>query len=82
MGRDVISCRAALSAVYEFLDGELDEVSGERVRAHFEACGRCYPHLRLEESFREALRRACAGEKPPPDLRSRLQALLHRERGA
>ena len=82
MDKDEISCRAALSAVYDYLDGELDEVARERVKAHFEACGRCYPHLRLEESFREALLRACTGEKPPTDLKERLQAILDRERGA
>lgn len=62
--------------VQEFLDGALEDVSAEQVRAHFEACSRCYPHLRFERSFREALARLTRGEGAPPDLRRRLVDLL------
>ncbi|MEX2465464.1 MAG: zf-HC2 domain-containing protein [Gemmatimonadota bacterium] len=65
-----------MTVVQEFLDGELEGVSAEKVRAHFEVCSRCYPHLRFERSFREALARASRGEGAPPDLKSRVVALL------
>jgi anti-sigma factor (TIGR02949 family) len=71
-GGEGIPCHDALRLVHEFLDGELDGVSRAEVEAHFEMCKRCYPHLRLERRFREALRRACAGEVAPPDLRARV----------
>lgn len=71
-----ISCREAVTVIYEFLDGELDEASHERVRAHFEICNRCYPHLRLEESFRAVVRRACAGDSAPAELKESLKELL------
>jgi len=74
--REEISCLDAVTVVYEFLDGELQGASKEHVRAHFEACQRCYPHLRLEEAFREAIRRACTGEKAPEDLRENVLSLL------
>jgi anti-sigma factor (TIGR02949 family) len=73
-----MSCRQALSVVQEFLDGELDHVSEAQVKAHFEVCARCYPHLRLEESFRAALQRASLQETAPPGLRGRVEALLTR----
>lgn len=73
---EMISCEDALGLIYEFLDGELEDVSHERVKAHFDVCGRCYPHLQLEESFRTAVRRAAQGEKASPELRSRLLELL------
>ncbi len=73
---DMASCDEALAAIYDFLDGELDDLSGDRIKAHFEVCGKCYPRLRLEESFRSALQRAYAGEAPPPGLRARLLEVL------
>jgi anti-sigma factor (TIGR02949 family) len=76
--RDVISCEQALSLVYEFLDGELDGVPEEQVRAHFDMCRECYPHLKLEASFRAALRKASLGEAPPAELKQRLMEELSR----
>ena len=60
---EVISCEDALGLVHEFIDGELGDVSYEQVKTHFDVCGRCYPHLQLEESFRQAVRNAARGEK-------------------
>ncbi|MDZ7781031.1 MAG: zf-HC2 domain-containing protein [Gemmatimonadota bacterium] len=73
---DAISCREAVAMVQEFLDGELSEVPAEQVRAHFEACSRCYPHLRFERSFREALIRAGRGESAPAELKRRVEDLI------
>ena len=73
---EMISCEDALAAVYEFLDGELTGETHDRVKAHFDICARCYPKLRLEESFRLAIRRAARGQAAPPELRRRLLAAL------
>ena len=75
-GMEMISCDDALSLIHEFIDGELKDVSSEQVQAHFEACARCYPHLKLEESFRAAVRKAAAGERASPELRARLMDVL------
>ncbi len=75
-GFEGISCQEAIRLVYDFLDGELEDASSARVRAHFEKCQRCYPHLRLEESFRLALQKAVRGESTPPDLRDRVLRVL------
>jgi len=72
----MISCRDALDLIYEYLDGELADVSEEQVRQHFEACRRCFPHLKLEEAFLAAVHRASRGEAAPPELRSRVMSLL------
>lgn len=73
---DGITCREAINVVQEFLDGTLEGVSSERVRAHFDICSRCYPHLKFERSFREALARASRGEAAPPDLKRKVVDLL------
>lgn len=72
----MISCREALRFLYEFLDGELEGAPTDQVRAHFDACQRCYPHLQMEASFRAALQRACGGPCAPPELKARLLAAL------
>jgi len=79
---EMISCQEALRFLYDFLDGELEGAPTEQVRAHFEVCQRCFPHLRLEESFRATLQRACGGPCAPPELSSRLlSALAEAEKG-
>ena len=73
---EMIACEEALRLVHEFLDGELGDVPHAQVKAHFDVCQRCYPHLRLETAFRDAVRRAAAGESTPPELKSRVAALI------
>ena len=75
-GPEMISCDDALRLVHEYLDGELENVSQAEVEAHFEACQRCYPHLRLERSFRQAVRRVATRETAPPELAVRLRELI------
>ena len=75
-GVEMIPCEEALRLVHEYLDGELDGVSQRKVKRHFDVCGRCYPHLKLESSYREAVRRAAAGEAAPPELRAKVTRLL------
>ena len=74
-----ITCEDALRLVSDFIDGELDGVSRQEVEAHFEVCTRCYPHLRLEQSFRAAVRRACERETAPPELRERVLDMVSEE---
>ena len=71
-----ITCREAVTRVQEFLDGELEDASIDRVREHFEVCSQCYPHLQFERSFREALAKVTRGESAPPELRGRVVELL------
>jgi mycothiol system anti-sigma-R factor len=62
--------------VHEYLDGELEEASAADVAHHFKVCQKCFPHLRLEERFREALRKSRSREQCPDHLRAQVLALL------
>ena len=73
---EMISCEDALRLVHDFLDGELGDVPADQVRRHFEVCGQCYPHLQLETAYRDAVRRAAAGEEAPDTLKDRVSQLL------
>lgn len=74
-----ITCMEALERVHEYLDGELDGVSHEEVARHFAMCQRCYPHLKLEERFREVLHRIEAKDEAPQHLREQVLELLATE---
>ena len=75
-GGEMISCEEALRLVHDFLDGELGDVPADQVRRHFEVCGQCFPHLQLESAYREAVRRAAAGQEAPDALKDRVSQLL------
>ena len=56
----MIDCDEAAARLFEYLDGELDDVSEEEVRRHHEVCKACYPRAQFERHFIEALERwAC-----------------------
>jgi len=71
----------AMAKVQEYLDGELDGVSHEEVAQHFSMCKRCYPHLKLEESFRGLLHRSTEDEACPEHVRTEVLELLAQEGG-
>ena len=79
--RPPISCAEALERLHEFLDGELEEVTAVEVAHHFRVCKACFPHLKLEERFRQALRESQKGEVCPDHVRARLMDLLAAETG-
>lgn len=75
-GPDETTCEEALRNVQEYLDGELESVSETQLARHFDLCRQCYPHLNFEKAYREAMRRAAAGECAPPELRAKVSALI------
>lgn len=75
-GMEMISCEEARAVLYEYLDGELEGLSYEQVKAHFDVCAKCYPKLSLEKSFLAAVAKAGSGEKAPPELRRKVVGLL------
>ena len=76
-----ISCMEAMAKVHEYLDGELSGVSHEEADHHFSICQKCYPHLRLEERFRELLHGSQEGEACSERLKEQVLELLAAEAG-
>ena len=75
-----ISCEEALQRLYEFLDGELNAESTQEVRRHIELCEACYPEVKFNTEFRDALHRAARGQPVCPEsLRNRIAAMLRGE---
>ena len=74
-----IECMEAMAKVQEYLDGELDGVSHEEVAQHFAMCKRCYPHLKLEERFRDLLHRSAEEDPCPGHVRKQVLEALAQE---
>ncbi len=76
-----VTCQEALDRVVEWLDGELEGDEVERIGGHLETCARCYPAVRFERAFREAVARAAVVADPcPPAVREGILEAL-RDRG-
>ena len=72
----MISCDEAVARLFEYLDGELDDMSQEGVRLHLEVCKACYPRAQFERHFLEALGRSQRDGHTSEELKGRvLQAL-------
>lgn len=57
-------CDAVRSRVYEYLDGEMEPETQERVHRHVELCRRCHPYFDLERRFLDCvLEKGTAGER-------------------
>jgi len=61
----MIPCEEANARLFEYLDGELEDVSKEGVRLHLGACKECYPRVQFARHFLEALRGSRNGGRGP-----------------
>lgn len=73
-----MACREVLEKVYEYLDGELDPETQERMHRHVEICQRCYPHFDFERRFLDSIRERGLATGEVEGLRGRLEGLLER----
>lgn len=66
------SCREVLDRVYEYLDHELATPDYAKIRQHLAECGPCLRQYDLDEAVKTLVRRSCACEAAPDDLRVRI----------
>lgn len=52
-----LSCADAVSMLWDYLDGELDESRRQQIRAHLEECGHCRDQYTFEGAFLNAVDR-------------------------
>jgi len=76
---DMVSCQDALERLYEYLDGELEDLESDRVAEHFRECQQCYPRLTFERTFLEVVHSVDTREAAPEELRTRVLDLLKAE---
>ncbi|MBC7291607.1 MAG: mycothiol system anti-sigma-R factor, partial [Actinotalea sp.] len=66
-----VDCAEALSRLFEFLDEEVDEVHGDRIRQHLADCEPCLAEYDVEDHLKKLIRRSCA-EAAPSELHVRI----------
>lgn len=66
-------CREAVDNLFEFLDSELPEIDGDRIRQHIADCERCLAEYDVEDHLRQLVRRSCS-ESAPAELHLRIKA--------
>jgi mycothiol system anti-sigma-R factor len=70
------NCEHVLERVYEFLDNELDEASGDSIRQHLVDCEPCMDRFDVELAVKALVSRCCGGDQAPEHLRTRVLAQL------
>lgn len=59
-----LTCREVVELLWEYIDAELTPDMEGRIRAHLEACEKCYPHYEFQKAFVEFVRRHGGGAAP------------------
>ncbi len=78
----MIRCEEAMARLWEFLDGELEDVEEAAVRKHLEVCNRCYPKYDFQRAYFEYMQRTSRRGEGSTDMRHELfQKLLEQEAG-
>jgi mycothiol system anti-sigma-R factor len=62
-------CSEVLDRVYNYLDGELGDVSRAEIRQHLDECGPCLREYGLEEAVKRLVHKHCGHDVVPQDLR-------------
>ena len=65
-------CSEVLDRVYEYLDNELEELDCAKIRQHLDECGPCLKQYDLDLALKALIRRSCACEPAPEELRTKI----------
>ena len=69
-------CSEVLHRVYEFLDGEMTSDDTAKIKEHLEACGPCLKEYDLDQALKALVKRSCACEEAPVELRTQIMARI------
>jgi mycothiol system anti-sigma-R factor len=73
---DYDHCEQVLERMYEFLDNELDNATGDAIRHHLAACEPCLDRFDVEQALRALVRQRCGGDVAPTHLRQKIVTQL------
>ncbi len=63
-------CSEALLRLYEYLDGEMNAEDCRKIQAHLDDCGPCLKQYNLDQALKAVIKRSCACEEAPLELRT------------
>ena len=79
-GETGCDCAEALVLLQDYLKGELDRETVERIERHFVSCLPCFRSRRFEERFIALIAERTRGICAPEEVRARVLAALDNER--
>jgi mycothiol system anti-sigma-R factor len=65
-------CTEVLDRVYNYLDGEADELDCAKIREHLDECGPCLREYGLEEAVKRLVAKHCGCDPVPSELRAKV----------
>jgi mycothiol system anti-sigma-R factor len=72
----MIDCHEAVRRMWAYLDQALERTSTDELEQHLETCQRCCGELEFSRHVREKVAAGDGSLALPPDLRTRIQALI------
>jgi mycothiol system anti-sigma-R factor len=69
-------CSDVLHRVYEYLDGEMTYDDTAKIKQHLDACGPCLKEYDLDQALKALVKRSCACEEAPVELRTQIMARI------
>jgi anti-sigma factor (TIGR02949 family) len=72
---DSAECSEAIARLFEFLDAEVTEVDGDRIRQHLADCEPCLGEYDAGDHLKKLIRRSCS-DVAPAELHLRIREQL------
>ena len=69
-------CSEVLHRVYEYLDGEMTLDDTVKIKHHLDECGPCLQQYDLDQALKALVKRSCACEEAPVELRTQIMARI------
>jgi anti-sigma factor (TIGR02949 family) len=70
-----ITCKQAMTMLFQYLDDDLDNMSEADIRQHVHDCRECFSRVDFENALRDKVRQS-AESKVPTDVQQRLKTLI------
>jgi anti-sigma factor (TIGR02949 family) len=72
---DGVDCSEALAKLFEFLDAEIGDAEGDRIRLHLADCEPCFSEYDVSDHLKKLVRRSCS-DNAPAELHERIRQQL------
>lgn len=70
-------CHEFMEELYAYLDGEMSAQDCEDIQQHLRECAPCRAEYERDVRLKELIRRSCACQPAPSDLRQRIVTSIH-----
>lgn len=69
-------CSDVLLRLFEFVDNETEPLDRDRIQEHLDDCGSCLAEYERDLLLKALVRRACARQAAPPQLRAQIMTRI------